>query len=161
MTKVEPITNESVRIEGEVLREKLFLPSPIDRILQRLSCTELPAKEHFERYMRHKWRLNHKPRTLASSFTPAAEGHGLCPWMNAPTFGRDVAPLGRKVGCNGLCPWGSTFCTDLYYPVLFPWTIETNASSREGRTACSSINPILFVVRTSRIIRSPSCGSST
>jgi site-specific recombinase XerD len=29
---------------------------------------ELPAKEHFERYMRHKWRLNHKPRTLASSF---------------------------------------------------------------------------------------------
>ncbi len=69
MTKVEPITNESVRIEGEVLREKLFLPSPIDRILQRLSCTELPAKEHFECYMRHKWRLNHKPRTLASSFT--------------------------------------------------------------------------------------------
>jgi site-specific recombinase XerD len=30
---------------------------------------ELPAKEHFERYMRHKWRLNHKPKTLASSFT--------------------------------------------------------------------------------------------
>ena len=22
---------------------------------------------------------------------PAAEGHGLCPWMNAPAFGRDVA----------------------------------------------------------------------
>jgi integrase/recombinase XerC/integrase/recombinase XerD len=30
---------------------------------------ELPAKEHFERYLRHKWRLNHKPRTLQSSFT--------------------------------------------------------------------------------------------
>jgi site-specific recombinase XerD len=30
---------------------------------------ELPAKEQFERYLRHKWRLNHKPRTLASSFT--------------------------------------------------------------------------------------------
>jgi site-specific recombinase XerD len=30
---------------------------------------ELPAKEHFERYMRHKWRLNHKPKTLSSSFT--------------------------------------------------------------------------------------------
>jgi integrase/recombinase XerD len=30
---------------------------------------ELPAKEHFERYLRHKWRLNHKPKTLASSFT--------------------------------------------------------------------------------------------
>jgi hypothetical protein len=23
------------------------------------------------------------------------ETHGLWPWMNAPTFGRDVAPLGR------------------------------------------------------------------
>jgi hypothetical protein len=28
-------------------------------------------------------------------FTPAAESHGLWPWLNAPTFGRDVAPLGR------------------------------------------------------------------
>jgi len=28
-------------------------------------------------------------------FTPAAESHGLWPRMNAPTFGRDVAPLGR------------------------------------------------------------------
>jgi hypothetical protein len=41
-------------------------------------------------------------------FTPAAEGHGLWPWMNAPAFGRDVAPLGRRVWCHGLCPWGST-----------------------------------------------------
>jgi len=41
-------------------------------------------------------------------FAPAAEGHGLCPWTNAPAFGRDVAALGREVGCHGLCPWGST-----------------------------------------------------
>ncbi|OGP60597.1 MAG: hypothetical protein A2162_05435 [Deltaproteobacteria bacterium RBG_13_52_11b] len=41
-------------------------------------------------------------------FTPAAEGHGLCPWMNAPAFGRDVAPLGREEGCHGLYPWSST-----------------------------------------------------
>jgi len=40
--------------------------------------------------------------------TPAAESHGLCPWMNAPAFGRDFAPLGREEGCHGLCPWGST-----------------------------------------------------
>jgi len=33
--------------------------------------------------------------------TPAAEGHGLCPWVNAPAFGRDVAPLGREEGCHG------------------------------------------------------------
>ena len=69
MTKVQPIINESVQDGSEVLREQPLSPTPIDRILQKLSCLELPAKEHFECYMRHKWRLNHKPRTLASSFT--------------------------------------------------------------------------------------------
>jgi site-specific recombinase XerD len=69
MTKLQPITNESVRSESEELREQHLRQTPIDHILQKLSCIELPAKEHFERYMRHKWRLNHKPRTLQSSFT--------------------------------------------------------------------------------------------
>jgi integrase/recombinase XerD len=69
MTKVEPIPNASVEAEKEELREQPLSPTPIDRILQKLSCMELPAKEHFEGYMRHKWRLNHKPRTFASSFT--------------------------------------------------------------------------------------------
>ena len=69
MTQGQPITNESVQSESGVLHERPLSPNPIDRILQKLSCMELPAKEHFERYMRHKWRLNHKPRTLASSFT--------------------------------------------------------------------------------------------
>jgi len=69
MTKVEPIPNESVRNESEVAREQPLSPTPIDRILQKLSCIEFPAKDHLERYMHHKWRLNHKPRTLASSFT--------------------------------------------------------------------------------------------
>jgi integrase/recombinase XerD len=64
-----PIANESVQREGEVLREQPFSPTLIDRIWQKLSCVELPAKEHFDHYMRHKWRMNHKPRTLASSFT--------------------------------------------------------------------------------------------
>ena len=69
MTQGEPIANESVKSEDELLREQSLSPTPIDRILQKLSCMKLPAKEHFECYMRHKWRLNHKPRTLASSFT--------------------------------------------------------------------------------------------
>jgi len=69
MTKVEPIPNESVRSESEEPHEQPLSPTPIDRILQKLSCIELPAKDHLERYMHHKWRLNHKPRTLASSFT--------------------------------------------------------------------------------------------
>jgi integrase/recombinase XerC/integrase/recombinase XerD len=69
MTTAEPIANESVATEKKELCEQPLSPIPIDGILHRLSCIELPAKEHFERYMRHKWRLNHKPRTLASSFT--------------------------------------------------------------------------------------------
>jgi len=69
MTQGQPISNELVQSASEVLREQPLSPTPIDRILQKLSGTELPAKEHFERYLRHKWRLNHKPRTLASCFT--------------------------------------------------------------------------------------------
>ncbi len=69
MTQGQPIANESVESGSEALREQPFSLLPIDRILEKLCCTELPAQEHFERYMRHKWRLNHKPRTLYSSFT--------------------------------------------------------------------------------------------
>jgi len=68
MTQGQLINNESVKSD-EVVREQPLSPTPIDRILQKLSCLEYPAKEHLECYMRHKWRLNHKPKTLASSFT--------------------------------------------------------------------------------------------
>lgn len=69
MTKVEPITHESVKSESEELRKQPPAQALIDHILQKLSRLELPAKEYFERYMRHKWRMNHKPKTLQSSFT--------------------------------------------------------------------------------------------
>jgi len=69
MTQVQSIANELVKNESEVLHEQPLTQTPIDHILQKLSQMEVPAKEHFERYMRHKWCLNHKPRTLASSFT--------------------------------------------------------------------------------------------
>ena len=69
MTQEQLITDELIRSEDEGAREQLLSPTLIDRILQKLSCLELPAKEHFECYMRYKWRLNHKPKTLASSFT--------------------------------------------------------------------------------------------
>ncbi len=42
--------------------------SPIDRILKKIFVLDLPGKEHFESYMRHKWRMNHKPSTLKGSF---------------------------------------------------------------------------------------------
>jgi site-specific recombinase XerD len=44
-------------------------PSPIAHTLFRLSKLELPAKEHFESYLRYKARSNHKPKTIESSFT--------------------------------------------------------------------------------------------
>jgi len=69
MTQEQLITDELIRSEDEGAREQLLSPTLIDRILQKLSCLELPAKGHFECYMRYKWRLNHKPKTLASSFT--------------------------------------------------------------------------------------------
>ncbi len=69
MTQGQLITDDSVQSGSEVVREEPLSPTPIDRILQKLSCLELPAKEHFECYLRHKWRLNHKPKTLAGSFT--------------------------------------------------------------------------------------------
>ena len=64
MTQAIPTPNQP---EGnnQAVRER----TTIDRIVERLSTMELPAKEHVERYLRHKWRMNHKRRTLESSFT--------------------------------------------------------------------------------------------
>ena len=51
-------SNEPVRQQGT-----------IDHVLGRLSVMGLPAKEHFESYLRHKWRVNRKPKTIEGSFT--------------------------------------------------------------------------------------------
>ena len=69
MTQVQPTSHESVKSGRAVLPQQHSAQAPIDPILEKLSRMELPAKEHFERYMRHKWRLNHKLRTLDSSFS--------------------------------------------------------------------------------------------
>jgi len=50
---------------NEAIRER----AAIDQVLGRLSVMELPAKEHFENYLRHKWRVNRKPKTIEGSFT--------------------------------------------------------------------------------------------
>jgi integrase/recombinase XerD len=58
---------------GSILRaifsdiEATNYQTPIDRILQRISKLDLPDREHFESYMRHKWRMNHKQSTLKGS----------------------------------------------------------------------------------------------
>jgi site-specific recombinase XerD len=41
--------------------------SPIDCILKKISRLDIPDREHLESYMRHKWRMNHKPSTLKGS----------------------------------------------------------------------------------------------
>jgi len=69
MTQVESTTNEAVKSSSAGISQGHLVPSPIEQILNKLSRIELPAKEHFEGYLRHKWRLNHKPSTLQGSFT--------------------------------------------------------------------------------------------
>ena len=68
MTQVEPNTHESVEANKQDPHQQPLSATPIDRILQKLSVLELPAKEYLECYMRHKWRLNHKRSTLSGSF---------------------------------------------------------------------------------------------
>ena len=53
----------------EAVRDRCNPRDYIDKIIQRLSTVEVPEKEYFENYMRHKWRVNHKARTIDSSFT--------------------------------------------------------------------------------------------
>ena len=64
MTQAKPTPNES-----EASPETVHDRTSIDRVLERLRPLDLPAKEHFESYLRHKWRANHKPKTIESSFT--------------------------------------------------------------------------------------------
>jgi len=40
----------------------------IAHILQRLATLDLPEKDHFENYLRYKWRSNHKPSTIEGAF---------------------------------------------------------------------------------------------
>jgi integrase/recombinase XerD len=68
MTQVEPTTIESVKTETAVAHQQHPAQTPIEKFLQKLSRLELPAKEHFESYLCHKWRLNHKRSTLQGSF---------------------------------------------------------------------------------------------
>jgi integrase/recombinase XerD len=66
MTPTRPAVSQPPPSEFEVL------PGPpssiLDRILSKLGGMELPEKECVERYLRHKWRLNHKPQSLLGSF---------------------------------------------------------------------------------------------
>jgi site-specific recombinase XerD len=64
MNQTEPESHQSVS-SNEALRDR----TPIDRVLEKLRSLDLPAKDHFENYLRYKRRANHKPKTIESSFT--------------------------------------------------------------------------------------------
>ncbi len=64
MIEPKATTSQSNR-SNEAARERTTL----DHVLGRLCVMDLLAKEHFENYLRHKWRLNQRPRTIEGSFT--------------------------------------------------------------------------------------------
>jgi integrase/recombinase XerD len=67
MTKAGLILRAIV-LDIEAANSQNLVVTPIDRILQKISKLDLSGKEHFENYMLYKWRMNHKPSTLKSSF---------------------------------------------------------------------------------------------
>jgi site-specific recombinase XerD len=68
MIQAMPIISKPHSSKIEAVNYLPVADAPIDRILQKISKMELPDREHFESYMRHKWRMNHKPSTLLNSF---------------------------------------------------------------------------------------------
>ena len=70
MAQARQIFNRPLSREDKTFRHQ-DVAAPIDKILQKLSGMEFPGKEHLARYMRHKWRLNHKPVSLVGSFKAA------------------------------------------------------------------------------------------
>jgi site-specific recombinase XerD len=64
MTQAKPESSQPVS-SNEAARDR----TQIDHVLERLRPLDLPAKEHFEDYLRYKWRANHKAKTIESSFT--------------------------------------------------------------------------------------------
>ena len=69
MTQTNVIGNRPDNNRLETAQHNHHTRTPINRILMKLSQLELPEKEHFENYLRYKWRANHKKRTIDSSFT--------------------------------------------------------------------------------------------
>jgi integrase/recombinase XerD len=57
------------RLFTNQLQARRYPQTALDAVLERLIGLNVPGKRHVENYLRHKWRLNHKPRTLSSTFT--------------------------------------------------------------------------------------------
>ena len=57
------------RLFTNQLQARRYPQTALDAVLEGLIALDVPGKSHVENYLRHKWRLNHKPRTLSSTFT--------------------------------------------------------------------------------------------
>ncbi len=68
MTHVIPITSKTRSSEVVAVCYPNLAESKLNLILRKISKLELSGAEHLERYMQHKWRMNHKPSTLSGSF---------------------------------------------------------------------------------------------
>ena len=58
---------QSIIGDRETSNQNIVSPY-VDHIVRRIRKIELPGAEYFESYMRHKWRMNHRPNTLKGSF---------------------------------------------------------------------------------------------
>jgi len=87
MTQTHPVPHQSNKSNHQETREQTL----IERILQKLFLMELRDADHLHQYMRHKWRLNHKPRTLLSSFTSTVLFLTFC-----QSLGKGVGEITRE-----------------------------------------------------------------
>lgn len=69
MTQTNVIGSKSGSSNPEEAHNEQPTPTRVTRILARLSPLDIPEKEHFVDYLRHKVRAHHKARTIDSSFT--------------------------------------------------------------------------------------------
>ena len=66
MTRKTSVFEQVSSNEAERLHDQ-HQTTIIDRLLQKLSTMDLLEQERVQCYMRHKWRLNHKPNSLRNS----------------------------------------------------------------------------------------------
>lgn len=66
MTRTASAIEQASSSEVERLRDQ-HESTILSQILQRLSKKDVPEQERVQCYMRHKWRLNHKPNSLRNS----------------------------------------------------------------------------------------------
>jgi site-specific recombinase XerD len=68
MAQAELVVSRPFSSEIEAAHYPVVADTLVDRIVQKISKMDIPGKAHFESYMRHKWRMNHKPSTLWGSY---------------------------------------------------------------------------------------------